>query len=241
MNQAIVVGGSNGIGLSITQNLIFRGYHVNIIDRVIPDTALEEYAENITYYKCDLLNFDKELFEKLALDAEVKCLMITAGFGRVTNFENLSIEEIDNLFTVNTVAGVKIIKCFYDRIRSKEPFYTGMMVSIAGYVSSPMFTVYAASKAALMRFIESVNIELEVNGSHNRILNVSPGSIIGTKFNGAEINHVDLTADLANQIVDHMLNCEEKFIPEYEKTYKSVIERYESDPHAFGLSSYQYS
>ena len=37
-------------------------------------------------------------------------------------------------------------------------------------------------------FIESVNIELEKAGTDNRILNVSPGSLKGTRFNGQENN-----------------------------------------------------
>ena len=43
---------------------------------------------------------------------------------------------------------------------SCENFDCMVMGSIAGLVSSPMFSVYAATKAALCRFIESINIEL---------------------------------------------------------------------------------
>jgi len=85
-----------------------------------------------------------------------------------------------------------------------------------------------------------VNIELEVYSTSNRILNVSPGSIKGTRFNGASENQVDMTVNLASEIVEKMLAHEELYIPEYEETYKGVMERYQNDPHAFGLSSYQY-
>jgi NAD(P)-dependent dehydrogenase (short-subunit alcohol dehydrogenase family) len=38
--KAVVVGGSNGIGLAITKNLISRNYHVYILDMVEPDISL---------------------------------------------------------------------------------------------------------------------------------------------------------------------------------------------------------
>jgi glycerol-3-phosphate cytidylyltransferase len=140
---------------------------------------------------------------------------------------------------VNAVAVLKIIRMFYQRIKSQDNFYCGVMGSIAGLVSSPMFSVYAASKAAVCRFVESVNLELEAAGVANRILNVSPGSVKGTRFNGGD-NDLSQTEALAAQIVAHMQNRTQLFIPQYDEIYQGVLERYHADAHGFGLSSYQY-
>lgn len=234
--KAVVVGGSNGIGLAISKNLMARNYHVVILDMAKPDMA---DSDGFTYSPCNLLDFDEALFQKLSIDPKVEVLMITAGFDRVANFEYLHPAEIQNLLTVNTVAGIKIIRYFYERISSNERFYCGMMGSIAGLMSSPLFSVYAASKAAICRFIESINIELEVKGTENRIQNVSPASIQGTKFNGGS-NEPSKVGELANQIVDKMFASEELFIPQYEETYKAVLERYEKNPHEYGIHSYEY-
>ncbi len=239
MKKAIIVGGSNGIGLAIANDLVTRGYHTCILDRQTPDADAFADPKQFTYHSCDLLNFDKALFSRLAEDPDVELLMITAGFGRVADFEYLHTAEIDNMLTVNTVSSIKIIRLFYDRIKQKTPFYCGFMGSIAGLCSSPAFSVYAASKAALCRFAESVNIELEVAGTSNRILNVSPGSIKGTRFNGGK-NQPELTSSLACQIVENLLQQNSLFIPQYEEIYKGVLARYHSDPHEYGLHSYQY-
>lgn len=239
MQKAVVVGGSNGIGLAIAKKLIAQNYHVYILDMVEPDKAVMPDPEKYTYYACNLLDFNESLFERLSREPDVEALMITAGFGRVADFEYLHPAEIQNMLQVNTVAGIKIIRYFYEKIKNPKPFYCGMMGSIAGLLSSPMFSVYAASKAAVCRFIESVNIELEIGGTGNRILNVSPGSIKGTKFNGGP-NDPSLTDALAGEIVDHMLRRDELLIPEYEQVYKGVLERYQNDPHEYGLHSYQY-
>ena len=239
MKKSVVVGGSNGIGLAIVKNLIARNYFVEIVDRVAPDEKADLSNDSFCFHACDLTKMDNTVFEKLAMDRDIEFLMITAGFGRVTNFENISCSEIEDMIAVNTLAGIKIIRLFYSRIQNDRDFYCGMMGSIAGLISSPMFSVYAASKAAICRFIESVNIELEVNGSSNRILNVSPGSIKGTRFNGGD-NDFSLTRQLAEEIVTHVLNKDELFIPEYDAVFKGVLERYHADPHAFGVSSYEY-
>ena len=239
MKKAVVIGGSNGIGLAIARDLLTRGYHICILDLCPPDKSLLAEQERVTYYPCNLLSFDESLFTQLSADESVELLMITAGFGRVADFEYLHIAEIENMLKVNTVAGIKVIRMFYDRIKSNKPFYCGMMGSIAGLISSPMFSVYAASKAGVCRFIESVNVELEVAGVDNRILNVSPGSIKGTRFNGGD-NDLRCTEVLAGQIVEELLRRSTLFIPDYEAVYQGVLERYQQDPHGFGVSSYQY-
>lgn len=238
MKKAIVLGGSNGIGLAISIDLLEKGYSLYIVDRSEPK---EEYFEgkDIEYIKCDLKDFDIDVFNKLVQDKSIELLMITAGFGRVTRFENLDITEIKNQMQVNAVSIMEIIKCFYSRILNSKNFYTGVMVSIAGRITSPLFSTYSASKAALSKFIEALNIELEKGGTKNRILEVSPGSLKGTRFNGGR-NDLSQTSGIASEIVEKMLSRETLFIPEYEEVYKGVIERYNSDSRKFGLESYDY-
>lgn len=239
MKKAVIVGGSNGIGLAIANKFIEKDYHTIILDRVSPDESVTLKEGSYTYHYCDLLDYDEAMFESLSKDDEIEALMITAGFGRVADFEYLHNAEIDNMFKVNTAAGIKIIRSFYDKIKSEKPFYCGIMGSIAGLVSSPMFSVYAASKAAVCRFTESVNVELEAFGISNRILNVSPGSIKGTKFNGGA-NDFSMTEALAEKITEKLFQSAELYIPEYEEIYKDVIERYNADPHEYGVHSYNY-
>lgn len=238
MNKAVVIGGSNGIGLAITKNLIDKGYYIEILDRHGPDEGvLPEGNYNHNY--CDLLDLDQELISSFAEDKDVSLLMITAGFGRVADFEFFHTAEIKNMMTVNATATIQILRLFYDRIKGTEPFYCGVMGSISGLMSSPSAAVYAASKAAVCRLIESVNIELEVAGTENRILNVSPASFKGSRFYGGQ-NQLDLLEGMAEEIIEHLFAHDALFIPQYEETFKAVLERYHDDPHEYGLHSYQF-
>lgn len=238
MEKALVIGGSSGIGLAVAKNLIDRGYRVDILSRREPEKGVLP-EDRYTHHYCDLLDLDEDLISSFTEDPEISLLMITAGIGRVADFEYFHTAEIDHIMTVNATSTIRILRLFYDRIRGEDSFYCGVMGSISGWMSSPMAAVYAASKAAVCRFIESVNIELEIAGTANRILDVSPASFKGSRFNGGE-NRLELLEGLADEIAAHILARDTLYIPQYEEIFKAVLERYKNDPHEYGLYSYRY-
>lgn len=234
MKKALVIGGSNGIGLAIALQLAERGAaQVVIIDKDEPAVPL---PAGVAFVRHNLLDDDLAF---LPDPADVDALVFTAGFGRVAPFESILQAEINNQFQVNAVSPVKVLRHFFPRMRQPQPFHCAVMGSIAGWVSSPLFALYSATKAALCKAIEALNVELEMCGTPNRILNVSPGSIKGTRFNGGD-NDLSLTSALAAEIVERMLAGETLFIPDYEEVYKGVIDRYRADAHQFGVDSYRY-
>lgn len=238
MKKAVVVGGSNGIGLGISRRLAADGYHIVICDLAEPAEGAPA-PENYDYIYTDLRFYDEELFAELSRDEDVSVLMITAGIGRIADFEAHHIAEIDKFMTVNAVSVIKILRAFYPRMASGKAFHTGVMGSISGWLSSPAASVYAASKAGVVRFIESVNIELECSGTANRILDVSPGSFKGSRFYGGK-NDLQALSGLADEIVSKLFSGETRFIPGYEETFSRVLERYHDNPHDFGKESYEY-
>lgn len=236
MRSALVVGGANGIGLAIATLLAededFE--RVYIVDRV----AVAEEFKHQKFHYCafDLRSEDYSIFDTFT---DVDTLMITSGFGRLSHFKDVEEQHIIDSFAVNSTAVIRIIRHFYERISAKEDFYCGVMGSIAGFMSSPLFAVYGATKAALKIFIESVNVELEMAGTTNRILNISPGSIKGTAFyNGA--NDLSITRRLGSEILTHMWAKSDLFIPQYDEIFKTVLERYHNDFRAEGRHSYEY-
>lgn len=236
MSDALVIGGANGIGLAIATLLAEdeRFDNIHIVDR---QTVASEFQH--PKFRChtfDLRSEDYSLFDTFT---EVNTLVITAGFGRLAHFSDIDDEHIIDSFAVNSTAVIRIIRHFYDRMQSTEEFYCGVMGSIAGFMSSPLFAVYGATKAALKIFIESVNVELEMAGTTNRILNISPGSIKGTAFyNGA--NDLSITRQLGAEILTHLWAKDDLFIPQYDEIFKTVLERYHADFRAEGRHSYNY-
>ena len=236
MRKALVVGGANGIGLSIATELANRTdvEKVYIVDKV---SLSEEYAnEKFEAYQFDLTQEDYSIFDNFQ---DIDTLMVTAGFGRLALFKDVDENMIPLSFNVNTIPVMRIVKRFYHKLESQQDFYCGVMVSIAGFMSSPFFSIYAATKAALKVFIESVNVELLKAGSTNQILNVSPGSLKGTSFTNGKTD-LSVTVPMAQAIIAEMEKKNDLFIPQYEEVFKTVLQRYQDDFRKEGAHSYDY-
>ncbi len=236
IKRALVVGGANGMGLSIATELALSSTceKVYIVDKF--PVSQDFLHSKFISYQFDLISDDYSFFNQFS---DIDGLIITAGFGKLALFRDITEDHIVDTMAVNSTAIMRLIHKFYDKIHSKEDFYCAVMVSIAGFMSSPFFSVYGASKAALKIFIESVNVELEKAGFSNRILNVSPGSMQGTSFYDAKTD-LSLTTELAKEIVSHTLAKNDLFIPQYDEIFKEVLERYHEDFRAEGRHSYEY-
>ncbi len=241
--KALVVGGGNGIGLAMVLKLLKGGYEkVYVVDKNPPklndidaaDRAL--FEERTQVERVNLLHGAGDVFRKIR---DIDTLVITVGFGRVAPFESLVEREVENLIKVNFQSVVNIIHQYYDKIAGAGKFHCAVMGSIAGFLASPLFSVYGASKAGLCAFLENINAELIRHGSPNRILNISPGSLKGTAFSGGE-NQLAVLDGLCGTILEKMYAGETLFIPDYEEVFKGVIARYREDPVKFALESYDY-
>ncbi len=243
MRKSLVVGGNSGIGLAMVLRLLEQGVdHVYIAgkdepkERDIPIQKQAVFAEKTSFYRIDLTQDRFDYFDSVQ---DIDSLIITAGFGRVAPFEALLETEVSKLIECNMLGVIRIIKKYYDKIHSQTPFYCAVMGSIAGHVASPLFSVYGASKFGLCSLIENLNVELCHDGYENRILDVSPGSLKGTNFNGGG-NDLCQVDDVAGEIIRRMYARELLYIPQYDEVYRNVIERYRKDPMQYGIESYDY-
>ena len=229
---AMVVGGAGGMGAAITQELLNRKYNkVYVVDRGEPDYT----AEGVEFVKFNLVSDDITLLKQFD---DIDTLIVTAGIGRLDYFSTNSKVEIETTFKVNAIATAELLNIFYDKISGEEAFYCAVMSSIAGMVSSPLYALYAATKASVSRLVESLNAELAGQNKRNRILAVAPGKIDGTAFHGGQ-NRYEQVMPLASEILDRMFASESLFVPNFE-VYKNVIARYQENAEKFGLESYQY-
>jgi glycerol-3-phosphate cytidylyltransferase len=231
MKKFIVIGGASGIGREFVDNLA-KENKVVVLD--ISKNAFT--SENISYFYFDMYTSDFSIFDSFR---DIDGLIITAGVGRLAPFETFLNLEIEKTIGINLTKTISIIKLYYDLIISERDFYCLIMGSISGYVSSPLFSVYAASKSGLVRFVESINSELIYKKRKNRVLTVSPGSLEGTSFYGGD-SVGGTNSHIVREALFKMYNRECIYIPKYEEIYHKVIEEYHNDPIQFGNDSYEY-
>jgi len=236
IKRILIVGGANGIGLSIATELAARESteKVYVVDK---SPLAEQYTHaKIESFQFNLTSEDYSFFDRFM---DINALMITAGFGKLALFKDIPEQHIIDSFNVNTIPVLRLMKRFYTKLEAEDDFYCGVMDSISGWMSSPFFAVYGATKAALKIFIESVNVELQKEGSPNVILNVSPGTIKGTKFYAGQ-NDLSALHELTCEIIQHLENKDDVFIPKYDEIFKEVLARYQADFRKEGAHSYEY-
>lgn len=234
--RILIVGGANGIGLTMATLWAQRDdvEHVYIVDKAPLDA--KHHLPKMQAYVFDVTSADYSFFDRFS---DIDTLMVTAGFGHLALFRDVDESVIRQSFDVNALPAMRLAKRFYAKLEGQKPFRMGVMVSIAGFMSSPFYAIYAATKAALKIFIESVNVELEKSGSNNRILNVSPGKIRGTRFHDNETDMAKIMP-LATEIIQHLEAGDDLFIPQYDEVFHNVLERYHADFRAEGRHSYEY-
>lgn len=243
MSKALIVGGNSGIGLAMALNLLERGYEfVYIVGKAaprmgdIPASLKQLFNQRTSFQRIDLTQDRMDILDDIT---DIDTLLITAGFGRVASFEELTPIELEKLVKCNMLAPMQVIQKYYHKIRNDENFYCAVMGSIAGHVASPLFSVYGASKFGLCSFVENLNVELCHDGYKNRILDVSPGSLKGTNF-GGKGNDLGQVMPVAEEILNRMYSREMLYIPQYDEIFKGVLDRYGKDPIQYGLESYDY-
>jgi cytidyltransferase-like protein len=234
MEKIVVFGGSNGLGSAIVHRFLQIDARVKI---AVVDAAPLTYEDSrVQWISCD---FSKDYHIDDLFFNDADAVIYTAGLGRIDRFDNFQKPETDKYFRVNTTAPIELIERYSQKLLFSKPFYLGVVTSIAGLVGSPLFALYSATKAALAKYIEAVNTELEKAGSANRILDYCPGFIQGSHFYGLD-NQPQALQKYAEDFVNCLLQRIAWRLALGDSNYVDVLKRYENNPHQFNLESYDY-
>lgn len=173
---ALITGGSSGIGLATAKLFLAHGARVAITGR---DPATLEQARELLGHDIltvqsdtgkledidDLVRTIKERFGRLDV------LFVNAALAEPAPFEFVTEAQFDAQAAVN-------LKGTFFTIQKALPLLTKgasviVTTSISNQVGAPMFSVYAACKAALRSLVQSIGLELIDRGI--RVNAISPG------------------------------------------------------------------
>lgn len=107
-----------------------------------------------------------------------------AGFGYMVNATEMDPAMIARMFRVNTLATMYISQLAARRMRQQASGEIVNIASIAGKIATPKSAVYAATKAALIAYDNSLRLELRAN--HVNVMTVNPGPIKTDFFETAD-------------------------------------------------------
>lgn len=178
---AIIVGASSDIGMAISTNFAKNGYNVAL---TYNSKKIDIENKTAKTYKLDLENKEqiKEVFSKISNDFKsIDTLVFCAGVAqkRAIIFD-VSDDEIDNLFEVNTKSAIRCIREFTKIVSGKNPANIVLVGSFVEKNGCSCESVYTSSKAALTGLAKSLASEL--GNLEIRINVVAPG-FIDTKMN----------------------------------------------------------
>lgn len=174
----LVTGSSGGIGASCATALAAQGAQVIVHGR--DGDRLEAVAAGLgakaiqgdlaTPGAADqVAQAAREVFGRI--DAVVHC----AGVGWYGDTAAMPLPDVDTLLEVNLRAPVRLTRALLPEMLSRRSGHLAFLASIAGWTSVTNEALYAATKAAVITFADSLRSELD--GSGVGVSLVSPAAV----------------------------------------------------------------
>ena len=188
--NAIVTGGSKGIGRSVCLALANAGVNINVLD-LNKDQGLNTVKEIIKlnvkaeFYEIDVAKESEWINFVTYLDTKNKSIDIlvnNAGIWLGKEISNVSIEEYHKLISINLTGvflGIKHLIPFLTKAGEKSNFGSSIinLSSVAGLVGSQLDPLYSMTKGGITTFTKSMAIYFGKKKYPIRINQVHPGII----------------------------------------------------------------
>jgi short-subunit dehydrogenase len=170
----LITGASSGIGLSIGQHLSSLHYQVVGTSRnpgKYPNHPFPLIAMNVL----DNTSVKYGIDAVVAAYARIDVLINNAGMGMAGPLEEMDLEAVDSLMNTNLNGPIRVMQHTLAIMHKQQSGTIINVASLAGDNGLPFRSIYAASKAALMRVSESLRLELRHTPIQCTVF--SPGSI----------------------------------------------------------------
>lgn len=178
----LVTGASSGIGRSAAPRLAAAGWRplLSGTDPVrLAEVARESRGQALLADLCRPDGPDRLAAQALATAGRVDALVASAGVGWRGPFTRMPTDALERLVTLNLTAPLRLVRLLLPGMLERDSGRIVLVGSLAGAVGVGDEAVYAATKAALGMFAESLRYELRGTGVH--VCTVLPG-VVDTPF-----------------------------------------------------------
>jgi short-subunit dehydrogenase len=162
-----VTGASQGLGLILVKKLLENGYRVAATSRdahTLSQAVGLIDRNRFLPLAVDLNNLDSindSIQQTQAAFGRIDVVVNNAGYGMTGAVEEISEQDIRNIFNVNVFAIIGVVKSVLPVMRKQGSGYIINIGSVAGFVGSPGWTVYSATKAAVAAFSEVLALDVK--------------------------------------------------------------------------------
>ena len=161
-----ITGASQGLGLTLIKKLLESGYRVAATSRnahKLKESVGVIDAERFLPMTVDLNNVDcinESIKQTIAAFGRIDVIVNNAGYGMTGTVEEATERDLRNIFDVNVLAGINVIKSILPFMRKQRSGYIINLGSVAGFVGAPGWSVYSATKAAIAAFSEVLTLDV---------------------------------------------------------------------------------
>lgn len=186
-DTVLITGCSSGIGAAAVRRFAEQGWNVAATMRTPSPARFAQDAGCIETFALDVTE-RRSVEEAVARAVErfgrIDVLINNAGYGLFGPFENASPESIDRQFRTNVEGVFAVTRAVLPHMRERASGVIINVASLTGLVAMPLYSLYAASKYAVVGFSESLSHELAPLGIRVKV--IAPGSV-ATDFSGRSL------------------------------------------------------
>jgi 3-oxoacyl-[acyl-carrier protein] reductase len=195
LRNAVVTGGSSGIGLDIAQRLLAAGASVTVWDLQAPPQALQQ--RGMLFYKVDVCD-DRSVQDAcnavVASNGPIDMLVNCAGFaGSTLPLEDTDPQEWQRVIAVNLLGVYNTCRAAVPVMKQAQAARIVNIASLAGKEGTPNASAYSAAKAAVLALTKSLGKELA--HTQVRVNAIAPAAINTTLLQQMSPTHVQTMID----------------------------------------------
>ncbi|WP_345242902.1 SDR family oxidoreductase [Pontibacillus salipaludis] len=199
---ALITGASSGLGYEFAKLYAANGYNLIITAR--NEEKLQKLKDELNHIEVTIIPKDlsqpgasKELYQHaLDKDLTISALVNNAGFGLNGYFDELSLQEQQDMLQVNITALTELTHYFLPSLKkaANQGLPAGILnvASTAAFQPGPKMAVYYASKSYVLSFSEAMAEELK--GSNVHVTTLCPGATETNFFKTAKAENSKLTS-----------------------------------------------
>lgn len=204
----VITGAAGGLGQALTRLHLERGDLVIATSR--RQTGLDALAEQLSHHERLTLHpldvTSNEAVRQFAAWVQVRfgrcdLLYNNAGVAVFTPLAEMRLEELEATLQTNIAGVIYTTRAFLPMMLQERSGHIVNIASLAGQVATAKAAVYAASKAAVIRFSEGLRHELAESGIH--VTCALPGPI-DTPF----LDRADKTGAYRSKVSRYLLTPE---------------------------------